>query len=132
MIVMAMIAIIAVIAIPRFVNATEEAAESALAKDLQMVRRQIELFKLHHGGILPGQDDIEMVQQLTGRTDADGTLNAGGAFGPYMRVFPTNPFTESNDVRQAGGSSPGVGDQAWFYNHTTGLFAPNDDAHKDL
>jgi len=130
---MAMVAIIAVIALPRFVDASEAAAESVLAKDLQMVRRQIELFKLHHGGILPGQDDIEMVQQLTGRTDADGTLNPGGAFGPYMRVFPTNPFTESNTVKQTASGEPGdSGDQAWYYSVKTGLFAPNDDAHKDL
>ncbi|MGB2824245.1 MAG: prepilin-type N-terminal cleavage/methylation domain-containing protein, partial [Phycisphaerae bacterium] len=53
MIVVVMIAIVAAIAIPRFVDASDEAAEAALAKDLRMVRQQIELFKLHHDGILP-------------------------------------------------------------------------------
>ena len=132
LIVIIIMSIIAVIVIPKYVEASKEAAEAALAKDLRMLREQIEVFKLQHNGILPGQDNIKMYKQLTGKTDIDGTLNASGAFGPYMRIFPTNPFTDTNTVKQADSGSPGATGQAWFYNTTIGLFAPNDNAHSGL
>jgi len=69
---------------------------------------------------------------LTGKTDAQGNVKGDGAYGPYLRVFPTHPFTDTNTVRSAAGGVPGVGSAAWFYNTKTGEFFPNDDAHKDL
>jgi general secretion pathway protein G len=130
-IVLVMIAIVAVIVIPQFSDASDEARESALAKDLRMVRQQIELFKLQHGGLLPGQDGENIVEQLTGRTDVNGNVKADGAFGPYMRIFPTNPFTGTDTV-QSGTSLPGGGNCGWNYNTTTGKFSPDDTAHKDM
>lgn len=131
MIVVVMIAIVAAIAIPRFVDASDEAAEAALAKDLRMVRQQIELFKLHHDGILPGQDGKDIVEQLTGETDVNGNVVADGDHGRYMRIFPTNPFT-STDTVESGTGTPGGGETAWYYNTQSGKFSPDDDAHKDL
>jgi general secretion pathway protein G len=132
MIVLTAIAILAVIVIPRFSDASEEARESALAKDLRTVRSQIELFKFQHGGILPGQGGRDIVAQLTGKTDAQGNVTADGAYGPYMSVFPTHPFTNTNTVRSAAGGAPGNGAAAWSYNTKTGEFFPNDLAHKDM
>ena len=131
LIVLVMIAIVAAITIPRFVDASDEAAESALAKDLRMVREQIALFKLQHRGLLPGQDGEDIVEQLTGKTDVNGNVTADGAFGPYMRIFPTNPFTDMDTV-QSGTSIAGGGNCGWNYNTTTGEFSPDDTAHKDL
>ena len=132
MIVLVMIGIVAAIVIPKSTDASHEAAEAALAKDLRMVREQIELFRLQHEGILPGQTGIDLVEQLTGKTDVDGSVAADGVCGPYMRVFPANPFQGNDTVRTAAGGGPGSGDQAWYYNTSTGLFSPNDDAHKDM
>jgi general secretion pathway protein G len=130
-IVLVLIAIVAAIAIPRFVDASDEAAESALAKDLRMVREQIELFKLQHDGILPGQDGKDIVEQLTGKTDVNGNVAADGDHGPYMRIFPTNPFTDTDTI-ESGTGTPGGGQTAWYYHTGTGKFSPDDDAHKDL
>jgi general secretion pathway protein G len=132
LLVLVMLAVIALIALPQFSDASDEARQSALAKDLRMVRDQIALFKLQHGGVLPGQGGRDMAAQLTGKTDVKGDLAANGAYGPYMRVFPTNPFTDTSTVRSAAGGSPGVGSAAWFYNTKTGQFFPNDVAHKDM
>ena len=130
MIVVVMIAIVAAIAIPRFVDASDEAAEAALAKDLRMVREQIETSKLQHNWILPGQDGKDIVEQVTGTTDVNGNVAADGDHGPYMRIFPSNPFTETDTV-ESGTGSPGGGETAWYYNTESGKFSPDDDAHKD-
>lgn len=97
-----------------------------------MMREQIELFKLQHEGILPGQDGNNIVAQMTGKTDVSGTVTADGDCGPYMPVFPTNPFTDSDTVKTAGEGSPGSGGQGWWYDKDTGKFCANDDAHKDI
>ncbi len=130
MIVVVLIGIVAAIAIPRFVDASDEAAEAALAKDLRMVREQIETFKLQHNWILPGQDGKDIVEQLTGKTDVNGNVAADGDHGPYMRIFPSNPFTDTDTV-ESGTGSPGGGETAWYYNTQSGKFSPDDDAHKD-
>jgi prepilin-type N-terminal cleavage/methylation domain-containing protein len=128
--VVVLIGILAAIAVPRFIDASEEAADSALAKDLDMVRRQIELFKFHHSGRLPGQDGNDLVEQLTERTDIHGNVVAGGAYGPYMPIFPLNPFTNTDTV-QTGPGEPGGGNCGWHYNNVTGRFHADDTAHKD-
>ncbi len=132
LLVLVMLAVIALIALPQFSDASDEARESALAKDLRMVRDQITLFKLQHGGVLPGQNGRDVAAQFTGKTDVNGDIAADGAYGPYMRIFPTNPFTDTSTVRSAAGGTPGVGIAAWFYNTKTGQFSPNDAAHKDM
>jgi FdhD protein len=51
---MVILGILAAIVIPQFTNASEEAKESSLASDLQTMRSQVELFKVHHNGLIPG------------------------------------------------------------------------------
>ena len=61
------------------------------------------------------------VQQLTGRTDADGTIIASGKYGPYPQRIPVSSFTvggTSNDVS----SSSAASNLAWNYGETTGQF----------
>ena len=128
LIVVAIIAILAILVLPKFIGASDEAREAALMKDLQMLRNQIEVFKLHHGGVIP---DNDIVDQLLNKTDERGSERTDGQYGPYIPIFPTNPFTDTNSV-EVGGDSPGGGDHGWFYNRDTGLISPDDDAHKDL
>ena len=133
LIVVIILGILAAIVIPQFTEASSDARESALASDLQTVRSQLELYKVQHLDNYPTA--LNFVAQLTGTTDADGTLNAAGAFGPYLQKFPTNPFVAANADQvecEAGNAGLGGGNMGWHFNTTNGHFAPDDDAHKDL
>jgi len=131
LIVVVILGILALIVSMELADASAAARETSLAKDLQMVRRQIGVFKNHHTGTIPGQGDEDIVAQLTGKTDDAGAVTVDGPHGPYMPTFPTNPFTNTSTV-ECGTGSPGGGDYGWYYNTETGNFWADDDAHKDL
>jgi len=118
LIVVIILGVLAAISIPQFSEAADDARVSSLASDLQSVRAQLELYKVRHGAVYP--DDI--VAALT---------SSDGAYGPYMMKFPRNPFVTDKadqvDTTTLGGSTCG-----WYYNPTTGLFKPDDDAHTGL
>ena len=128
LIVVMILGILAALVIPKFSDASDEARTAALSKDLQMLRTQIEMFKGHHGGIPPGQGGLDIVAQLTSKTDDSGAVVATGTHGPYMPIFPTNPWTETATV-ESGTGAPGGGDHGWYYNTDTGFIYPDDDAH---
>jgi prepilin-type N-terminal cleavage/methylation domain-containing protein len=130
LIVVIILAILAAIVIPKFSDASDEARTASLAKDLQTLRTQIEVFKGHHDGITPGQGGLDIVAQFTGKTDDSGAVVATGKHGPYMLIFPTNPWTDKATV-ESGTGAPGGGDHGWYYNTDTGRIYPDDDAHKD-
>ena len=129
-IVVAVIGILAFIVIPQFSSGAAEARQNALVRDLGMIRQQIELFKAQHAGVLLGQGGRDIVAQLTGKTDIQGNVVADGAFGPYMRIFPMNPYTNTDTV-ELGTGSPGGGNFGWYYHTGDGGFYADDDAHKD-
>jgi len=140
LIVVIILGILAAIVIPQFTEASNDARESALASDLQMVRSQLELYKVQHLEKYPhldesdAEDTANFVNRLTGRTDQDGKINANGAFGPYMHDFPSNPFVSANANAVSFGDAacPGDGTTGWYFNKTSGRFSPNDADHKDL
>ncbi len=127
LIVVVILGILAAIVIPQFTSASTEAKESALQSDLQAMRSQIELFKIHHNDLLPGEQgtgplDITTVATsasfeaaLINKTNVLGAVGATAAhrFGPYMRRVPDNPFcslSPANTVEvdgTAGGDSHG-------------------------
>jgi general secretion pathway protein G len=101
---------------------SENAKFENLAFSVLSIRTQLELYKIHHDGAYP----TDITAQLTGKTDADGTLNASGAYGPYLHILPSNPYVD--DAAQAARTtgSPGEG---WDYAPATGAFLANEDAH---
>ena len=131
LIVVIILGILALIVAIEFAGASTAARETSLAKDLQMIRRQIGVFKNHHVGIIPGQDGQDIVDQLTGKTDAAGIVADDGVYGPYIPTFPTNSFTNTATV-ESGAGSPGGGNCGWYYNTDTGNFYADDDGDKDL
>ena len=106
LIVVVILGILAAIVIPQFTSASTEAKESALQSDLQAMRSQIELFKIHHNDLLPGEIGTGPLNITTAATSASfetalidktnvlGEVGATAAhrFGPYMRRVPDNPF----------------------------------------
>jgi len=102
-----------------------DARLSNLTTNLQSIRAQLELYRLHHNGKYP----TDIRDQLTGKTDSDGTPNAAGAYGPYLKQFPANPFVRraSKAVKTSG--APGEG---WSYDPATGVFLANTRGHGGL
>lgn len=128
LIVITMLAILAAMIMPRIVDAQDDARESAIETDIQMVRRQILVYRAQHIGVGPhldasgSLDANNIPARLIGRTDPDGTINAGGVCGPYMKDWPTNPFSSSaGDAISFGtdATAPRNGSTGWYYNTNT-------------
>lgn len=135
LIVVMLLAVLAMIAIPRFSGASEQARESALSTDLQTVRRQIELYKSDHNGRGPHLDEsgnldtIRFVGRMLSKTTFDGKIdNLNGTCGPYMREWPENPFiggAAAKSVKFGEGDPARDGSSGWYYNTQTGILYPN-------
>jgi general secretion pathway protein G len=130
LIVVVILGILAAIVIPQFTSASTEAKEAALVSDLQAMRSQIELYKIHHNDQLPGtQATNDFTTAMTSKTNQDGedTTQATDPltcrYGPYMRKIPINPFTNDlfNVSEGAARLTVGIADTAWhFVNAGTG------------
>ena len=102
LIVVIILGILAAIVIPQFTDASTDAKNSSLESNLQALRSQLELYKVQHNDLYPWDDgaggieaDALIISRLTSKTDADGTVDAAGDFGPYMQSVPTNPFLDN-------------------------------------
>ena len=131
LIVVVIMAVLAATIIPQFSSATNDARTSALTFNLQSVRSQIELYKLHHLGAVPTLT-AGALPQLTSATDVNGNIGPAGPsfpYGPYVQQqLPVEPFNGMNTVTATAVSPPAAATSAggWFYNTTTGMFSAND------
>lgn len=123
LIVVIILGILAAVVIPQFSDASTDTRVSSLQFNLREMRKQIDLYRHHHNGNFPVL--LTFVDQMTKKTDADGTVNVAGKYGPYMQKIPNNPFTvggTGNDVTAGAAAA----NKAWFYDATTGEFKAND------
>ena len=129
LIVVVILGILAAIVIPQFSEASSEARASSVKSNLQMVRSQIELFKVQHNETLPGDVSgaasaaITMTEALTGKTDSTGAASDTGAYGPYVQSFPVNAYNDLATVTE-GDTTPTAAatTYGWFFNTGTGEF----------
>jgi len=131
LIVVVILGILAAIVIPQFTEASTEAKTSSLCTDLQTMRSQIELYKIQHNDVLPGNGTggATFEQSLIGYTNIAGAVQAGpGAniYGPYIQKIPTNQFNDLNTINFNG--TVGDGGSGWEFNTTTGAFQADDNA----
>jgi general secretion pathway protein G len=129
LIVVVILGILAAIVIPQFTDASTQAKESALASDIQMMRSQLELYKIQHNDNLPdctNQTTFEAC--MLAQTDQYGAV--GTDFGPYMGKTPSNPFVSgdaTDDITfAASGTVPSDGSTGWWMRTDTGEFRAND------
>ncbi len=123
LIVVIILGILAAVVIPQFSDASTDARFSSLQTNLQTIRGQLELYKHQHNGKLP--ELTTFVDQMTKKTNADGTVSPTGKFGPYLQRIPSNPFTvggTGNDVTKTAAAV----NKAWYYDEDTGEFKAND------
>ncbi len=109
LIVVIILGILAAVVIPQFSDASGDAQMSSLTTNLATIRGQIELYKLQHNGNYPTAANF--VDQMTKKTNADGTTTGTPTLGPYLQSIPKNPYTNGNAI----GTD-------WTYNETTGEF----------
>jgi general secretion pathway protein G len=137
LIVTVLLGVLAAIVVPSFSNSTTPAKESALATDLQLLRRFILIYKAHHLEVAPGYlngdttadpaEDVFVAQATMssnahGQTAAVGT--AGYERGPYVQRIPVNPFNGKSGVQilANGEAFPAEADDShgWIYKADTG------------
>ncbi|MBU0718128.1 MAG: prepilin-type N-terminal cleavage/methylation domain-containing protein [Planctomycetes bacterium] len=130
-IVVVIIGIIAAIAVPRISRGAKGAGDAATRATLAGVRNAIDMYAAEHGGAFPdGADQAEIESKMTQKTDFDGTVNASGDFGPYLRSgFPAIPVGSNKGdsdllIETSGDPTPDAS-TAWAYSTDTGKFMVN-------
>ncbi len=122
LIVVVILGILSAIVIPQFTSASDTAKANALTTQLQTIRSQLELYRVQHNDTYPdlaGDDGWEL---LTKKTDASGTVDADGAFGPYLQKAPANSFGGASTISAltVGDDPSTTGTAGWAYDRTTG------------
>jgi len=135
MMVVLVLSIMAMIVVPKISVSSDDARESALLTDLRTAREMIRLYKVEHHGRSPHVNEIyqkdtgNFVARMTQKTDPDGALNPNGSCGPYLREWPSNPYS-SSDVAQdikfgKNPPSPRDGSTGWYYATKAHQIYPN-------
>jgi general secretion pathway protein G len=112
LIVVVLLGILATTVISMASGSAISAKESALATDLQLLRRFVLIYKCHHLEVSPGYpngqtsaapteqafiDQATLSSNSAGQTAAIGT--AGFDRGPYMQKMPANPLNGKSSVQ---------------------------------
>lgn len=151
LIVVVLLGILGVIVIPMVSGSVISARESALAHDLQMLRRYVLVYKGQHLEVAPGYPDGDTTQapteqavidQMTLSSNADGQTalvgTPGFERGPYLMKPPLNPLNKKATIQVLGDAEdfPADADDShgWVYKPATsevrGDNAGSDDAGK--
>ena len=134
LIVVVIMAVLAATIIPQFSASTKDAKNSTLLFNLQTVQSQVEMYKVHHTGLIPAVTN-NSIPQLTEATDNLGNLSSTGnpdathPFGPYMSTIPSNPYNNLATVKAiTTGVAPTSGDNTtgWVFDTSVGKIYPND------
>jgi type II secretory pathway pseudopilin PulG len=129
--VVAIIAILAAIGIPRMSRGSRGAGDSAVSGNLAVLRNAIDLYSAEHGGTFPGA--LTVADQLTKYTDISGatsdTKTTTHIYGPYIRSIPPLPV---GDKKGKTGIATATGDEVgWIYTPASGAIKANTTTEKD-
>ena len=131
LIVVIILGILAAIVIPQFTSASDDARKNSLTSQVQTLRSQIELYKLQHTSdgselFATTTTDVTQWQELTNKTQEDGTLNAAGIYGPYLQTLPVNNLNSFSKVVVAAVANEATYDPddtaGFIYDDSTGKF----------
>jgi len=130
LIVVVILGILAAIVIPQFSQASSDARNSSVKSNLQMLRSQVELYKIQHADAEPDANSLtDFTGCMTEKSDVDGTVNASGAYGPYMQRIPVNAVNDKSGMSfdNLNGSVPSADNTVgWIYDKDSGrIYAGN-------
>jgi prepilin-type N-terminal cleavage/methylation domain-containing protein len=133
MIVVSILGILAAIVIPMHADQTLMAKESAVKGNLNIMRTQIELYKLRHRSIPPGYvggspaDAATLQLQFTGISAETGEVSTNTVpvspylYGPYLKKVPENPFNRLSSIAYTTDFATAVdGASGWLYKRESG------------
>lgn len=110
LIVIVIIAVLAAIALPRFMDSGQRSKEASLKADLKLVRNALELFK-NDTGAWPAQlsDLTVTAAPAAGKDNAGASKNISATDfkGPYLRTIPNDPI--ANSAFTYSTTSPNIG-----------------------
>jgi general secretion pathway protein G len=138
LIVIMILAILAMIVVPRYTMATDNARQASLADQLRMFREQINVFRAQHNELWPGLEPAGTVgtdemfrKQITTYTSVTGvpasTKDATYRYGPYLRALPPNPISNLSTVwiYEATNTPTPNDSTGWIYQPLTGRLYAN-------
>ncbi len=140
LIVVVVLGILAATVLPQFTVTNDDAKESVLVQDLQIMRSQIQFYMTQHNFKYPANgstDTDDFRDALLLSSDKDGTTGAIGTkrLGPYLiGSIPPNPYTGGRGimiVTDVPGTTPdesakdGTEIVGWIYNPATGRIKGN-------
>ncbi|MCL5280417.1 MAG: prepilin-type N-terminal cleavage/methylation domain-containing protein [Planctomycetes bacterium] len=126
LIVVSILGIMAALVVPHYNSSTAEAQLAALQSNLHVVRKQLELYKIHHNGLWPaavGETSADFTRRMVTKTDGGGA--PGTKFGPYQERMPVNKYNGRATVR-IGGAAAGTGTDGWRFDPLSGEFQADD------
>ena len=126
LIVVSILGIMAAIVVPHYSSTTAEARLAALRSNLHTVRKQLELYKIHHNGAWPatvGETSADFARRMMTRTDAEGA--PGTELGPYLERVPVNKYNNLATVR-IGEAAAGTNTDGWRFDPLTGEYQADD------
>ena len=110
LIVIIVIAVLAAIAIPKFVNSSARSKEASLHADLKLVRDAVELFHNDTGTFPASLDSLSATIAPANGLDSTGAsspINAPDWKGPYVASVPSDPVSAISLILSV--TSPTVG-----------------------
>ncbi len=136
LIVVVLLAILALVVLPMVSGSVISARESALAHDLNMLRRYVLIYKNQHLEVPPGYPDGDttqapteqaFVEQITMSSDPNGQTapvgTPGFERGPYLMKIPVNPLNHKDTIQVLGDAAgfPASADDShgWIYKPAT-------------
>jgi general secretion pathway protein G len=132
LLVVVIMAVLAGTILPHFLGSTDDAKQSMLKHNMNIIEVQIEIYRTQHQNQYPTLQDGGL-PQLISATSAAGEIGPAGTsypFGPYILEAPMNPYDGSKNVEAV--ASPGQKPTdvvsslgGWQYDETTGAFWPN-------
>ncbi|MHC4985475.1 MAG: hypothetical protein ACYTFO_04890, partial [Planctomycetota bacterium] len=106
-----------------------------LRANINLLRHQIALYQLQHNGRLPhlnakGKPSYgQAIARMLNKTDVDGNITSDGEYGPYVNIWPANPFIEGAKAAAVSVGTdpwpPRNGKSGWYYCTANGLISAN-------
>lgn len=124
------VAILGAAAVPVLEAASYRARETALMRNLHVLRSQIEFYKIEHGGDVPVayQGSFPQLIRATNAAGIPGVSGKNHPHGPYLQGgVPVNPFSGRSIVTLTDVFPPVApsGNGGWLYHQPTGRIVPD-------
>ncbi len=130
LIVVVILGVLAGIVVPQFSQASSQANLNTLLGNLQTVRSQIQLYKVQHYDLLPGQ------ASFGGDVDEANFIAALTNDGAYVNKIPENLFISDaahrgaiTCINDAAATPTGDEGTGWWFNAANGDFRANSAKH---